>query len=62
MLEKIRNTYEIIGIGGCYQRCKKYEVEWQKTYLDGTRDFHEVIYIFHDGDEKYIAEEDEDLD
>ena len=43
------------------QRCKKYEVEWQKTYLDGTRDFREVIYIFHDGDEKYVAEEDEDL-
>ena len=26
-----------------------------------ARDFHEVIYIFPDGDEKYIAEEDEDL-
>ena len=43
------------------QRCKKYDVEWKKIYVDGTRDFCEVIYIFHDGDEKYIAEEDEDL-
>ena len=43
------------------QRCKKYEVECPKIYIDGTRDFREVIYIFHDGDEKFISEEDEDL-
>ncbi len=38
-------------------KCHEYHVEWEKIYIDGMRDFMEVIYILHDGDEKYLTEE-----
>ena len=43
------------------RKCKKFYIEWEKFYMDGTRDFREVIYIFHDGDEKFISEEDMEI-
>ena len=43
------------------KKCKKFNIEWEKFYMDGTRDFREVIYIFHDGDEKFISEEDMEI-
>ena len=39
------------------KKCCKYDVEWEKIYIDGTRDYQEVVYIFHDGDEKCMTEE-----
>ena len=36
------------------KKCKDYNIEWKKIYIDGTRDFREILYIFHDGDESYV--------
>jgi len=38
-------------------KCQKFHIEWEKIYIDGMRDFMEVLYILHDGDEKYLTEE-----
>lgn len=43
------------------KKCHNYNIEWKKHYVDGTRDFREVLYIYHDGDEKFVYEEDEYL-
>ena len=32
-------------------KSKNCHVEWEKFYMDGMRDFREVVYIQHDGDE-----------
>lgn len=38
-------------------KCQKFHINWEKIYIDGMRDFMEVLYILHDGDEKYLTEE-----
>lgn len=38
-------------------KCKNYTVEFAKVYIDGMRDYREIIYIYHDGDEQYRFEE-----
>jgi hypothetical protein len=50
-------------------KSKNYHVEWEKFYMDGMRDFREVVYIQHDGDEIITSEltddefsDDEDFD
>ena len=37
-------------------KSKNYHVEWEKFYMDGMRDFREVVYIQHDGDEIITSE------
>jgi hypothetical protein len=37
-------------------KSKSYHVEWEKFYMDGMRDFREVVYIQHDGDEIITSE------
>ena len=37
-------------------KSKNYHIEWEKFYMDGMRDFREVVYIQHDGDEIITSE------
>ena len=41
-------------------KSKNCHVEWEKFYMDGMRDFREVVYIQHDGDEIITNELTED--
>jgi len=47
-------------------KCKDYTIDFEKVYIDGMRDYREIIYIYHDGDEQHDTMEDlyqdEDVD
>jgi len=46
-------------------KCKDYTIDFEKVYINGTRDYREIIYIYHDGDEQHDTMEDlyqEDID